>query len=197
MSKYFYAVATLPYITYESDSFMSPEEFLEFCSYQLRQDRFLAIARLSLQPPSASSVRSCGSDAVDRFFRFERGMRNALVRHRAAKSGRDASAFISPDLQGNDLSDDVAASELARTAFAAGASSPLQAEEILDRGRWEILDQVEVTHHFDFDNLALYYLRLLILTRKAGRTRELGAAGYDAEYAKMTQSMGNPGSSGA
>ncbi len=197
MSKYFYAVATLPYITYESDAFMKPEEFVEFCSYQLRRDHYLAIARLSLQPAAASSDLSSGSDAVDRFFRFERGMRNALVRHRSAKSGRDASSFISPDLQGNDLSDDVSASELARTAFAAGASSPLQAEEILDRGRWDFLDQVEVTHHFDFDNLAIYYLRLLILTRKTGRTRELGIAGYEAEYAKMTQSMGNPGNSGA
>ena len=188
MSKYFYAVAALPYITYESESFMDPAELLEFLSYQIRREDYAAIAALSLVPEAGLSTHS---EAADRFFNFERGVRNALVRHRASRGGFDASDFISTDRSGNDYSDDVTAAELARAAFSAAASSPLQAEEILDRGRWNLLDQAEASHHFDYDNLVIYYLRLLILSRKARRTRELGTAGYEAEYQKITQSMGN------
>lgn len=194
MSKYFYAVATLPFVSYESESFMDPAEFLEFCSYQLHKDDFAAVSTLTLVPDISTATRS---EAVDRFMRFERGVRNALVRHRAARAGIDASDFIAGDRSGNDFSDDATASDLARTAFSATVTSPLQAEEILDRGRWAFLDHVEAGHHFDFDNLAVYYLRLLILSRRAGRTRERGIAGYEAEYAKITQSMGKPENPGA
>ncbi|WP_455383499.1 hypothetical protein [Salinispira pacifica] len=194
MSKYFYAVATLPYISYESETFMEPGEFLELCSYQLTAQDYRSISAVSLVPAAGTST---GSEAGDRFFRFERGVRNALVRHRAQRSGIDASDFISTDRAGNDFSDDTAAAELARTAFSALISSPLQAEEILDRGRWARLDDLEAGHHFDYDNLVIYYLKLLILSRKARRTRELGVEGYEAEYSKITQSMGNPANSGA
>lgn len=194
MSKYFYAVATLPYVSYESESFMDPADFREFCSYQLHRDDFAAISALSLVPDASTGTRSEG---VDRFMRFERGVRNALVRHRAAKAGIDGADFIATDRSGNDFADDAAASELARAAFSATVTSPIQAEEILDRGRWSLLDDIEASHHFDFDNIAIYYLRLLILSRRAQRTRERGIAGYEAEYAKITQSMGNPANPGA
>jgi len=194
VSKYFYAVATLPYLSYESEAFMDPADFLEFCSYQLHRDDFAAISALSLVPEVSTQPPS---DGVARFMRFERGVRNALVRHRAARAGIDGSDFIATDRTGNDLSDDTAASELARAAFSATVTSPIQAEEILDRGRWSLLDDIEASHHFDFDNLAVYYFRLLILSRKTRRTRERGIAGYESEYGKITQSMGNPANPGA
>lgn len=191
MSRYFYAVATLPYLSYESETFMTPQEFIEFCEYQLSPADLQEMMTVSMEPPSAPG----GTNAQRGFYRFERGLRNSLVRMRAASLGVDASDFISTTRNGDDYSEDSMAAELARATF--GAQSPLQGEEILDRGRWDVLTLLESGHFFDLDVLIIYYLKLMILTRKNNRSREVGTQGYEAAYAKMTESMKNTGTVGA
>lgn len=185
MSHYFYAVASLPTLSYETESFMTPENFLEFCRYQLSSSDYAEICRLSLLP----QAESCRTAAGIRYFRFERGVRNALVRLRAARMGIDASDFIATTREGNDYSDDASAAELARAAFS--AATPLLAEETLDRGRWQMLAQLETGNFFNLDVLVIYYFRILVLTRKGSRSHDAGVAGYESVYRNMTESMQN------
>ena len=191
MSHYFYAVASLPSLYYETESFMTPGDFLEFCRYQLSASDYAEMCGLSLLPQAYSGR----TETAKKYYRFERGLRNALVRLRAARLGIDASDFIATTREGDDYSDDVTAAELARAAFS--AATPLLAEEILDRGRWEMLAQLEVGNFFNLDVLVIYHFRLLLLARKSSRSHETGRAGYESVYGNMTESMQNTGVVGA
>ena len=191
MSHYFYAVASLPSLYYETESFMTPEDFLEFCRYQLSDADFAEISSLSLLPQAEGGRTEVGK----KYYRFERGLRNALVRLRAARLGIDALDFVATTRSGNDYSDDMTAAELARAAF--NAATPILSEEILDRGRWDMLAQLEAGNFFNLDVLVIYHFRLLLLTKKSSRNHDTGRAGYESVYGNMTESMKNTGIVGA
>ncbi len=69
---------------------------------------------------------------------WESSLRDELVKLRAVKRGLDSDKYMSGSAGESGVS------ELARDAF--NASSPLEAETLLNRGRWEYLEMLESGH---------------------------------------------------
>jgi len=90
--------------------------------------------------------------------KFNRSLRNELVRTRAVKKGKDPNKY----LRGSDGLDPFIA-PLAH--WAANQDSPMEAESYLDKIRWEKIEELKAGHYFDIEFLAAYGLQLQILER--------------------------------
>jgi hypothetical protein len=66
---------------------------------------------------------------------------------------------------------------------------PKQAEELLDRFRWRILDDLEVGHYFDLKKLMVYYLKAQILWRRDLFDRERGMEILRRTYEAITEPL--------
>ena len=62
---------------------------------------------------------------------------------------------------------------------AMSSDDPVERELIIDRVRWEFLDNMAITHMLDFDGICVYRLKLQILESYRGRTPEEGTPRFE------------------
>ena len=179
MAQYYYLVASLPLLFYDSESFPSREDFLATCRQHItpRHYRLLVSASTRDLQPTAPACK-----ILDLWRQWEIALRNELVRLRAKDRGREAQAYLvdSPGV--------IAPQIIAREAF--GQESPLQAEDTLNRARWNYLDELEVGHYFDIEKILVYALRLQILARKALFDEDKGREMFDKVYSEIISPVG-------
>ena len=89
---------------------------------------------------------------------FEVALRNELVKLRSVRRQADAGKYLRHDGWWDPWVVQVAQNAVRQPA-------PLEAEKILDEERWKKLDELSFGHYFDFEALAVYGLKLLILER--------------------------------
>ena len=178
MSQYYYTVASLPLLAYDMDRPLSISNFLEICQQQLsqRDNQVLKCASLIELESTKSTYR-----VLQNWFIWEKSLRNELVKLRAQRRGEELEKYLveSPEILG--------LQEIARNAFT--QDSPLTAEEILNRARWEYFDELEIGHYFDIEKLIVYYLRLRLLERKALFNREKGLTRFNDIYESITKNI--------
>lgn len=174
MAQYYYLVASLPLLFYDSESIPSREDFLVTCRQHISPRHYHLLVSTSTSRLRATAP-SCRT--LDLWRHWEISLRNELVRLRAKNLGREAQAFLvdSPGV--------LAPLTVAREAFA--QESPLQAEDTLNRGRWSYLDELEVGHYFDIEKILVYALRLQILARKALFDKDRGREMFDKVYSEI------------
>ncbi|MFO8065628.1 MAG: DUF2764 family protein [Spirochaetota bacterium] len=177
MGQYYYTVATLPMLFFESDNYPTIEDFLEPCSRLMsRKDYELLVSAELLPDPTDLS----SNPLLRKWYELEIALRNELARQRAAQLNREEQSYVRGVEDGEDLSGTLGLPEVAREALT--QESPLKAEMVLLRHRWGILDELEVTHHFDVEKLIIYYLKLQILWRKRNFNREDGTNVFERTY---------------
>jgi hypothetical protein len=119
--------------------------------------------------PSCSSLRLWQN--------WETSLRSELVRLRAQRLGKDLQRYV------------VASSfvfgiaELAQEVMS--MANPLEAEEKLNRARWDYLEELEVGHFFDEERLVLYALKLQLLERRASFDRERGQERFEQLWEEL------------
>lgn len=173
MSQYYFFVASLPYLSYDSPPPVSVEEFLDGAQRNLTPQDFTELTQASIEGP--------GAEAVDRgtlgaWNEFERGLRNALVRVRAGALEVAVEKYLRLSARGDEGSPEPRILEAARQSVA--DESPLAAEHMLGRTRWDFLGELETGHFFDLDALIVYYLKLQILSRNRLFSRTEGEQAY-------------------
>ena len=181
MGNHYYFAASLPLLSYESRAALEPAQFLTNATPHLTANELRAVADARIEGPKRIDV---GSAVGNAYARFERGLRNALVRLRATGLGVDPEEMLRRDESGRDESDLPGVAETARQAYA--EESALAAEDLLNRARWTYLDSLETGHYFDTDLLVVYYLRLQILARRALFHRDVGEAKYNETIREIT-----------
>lgn len=200
MAEYYYLVASLPLLSYENRESIEPAEFLSSLRSYLDANALRTVAAARID---GATDRSVGSDSdqeitessgldesaapdhptLSGWNAFERGLRNTLVRLRAASIGRDASEHLRLDASGSDGTGATEISDAAREA--ANHESPLSGEDILNRARWAWLDELDAGHFFDLSRIITHYLRLQILARRRFFTREQGEERFTAINEKI------------
>ena len=75
--------------------------------------------------------------------------------------------------------------EIAREAF--NQESPLAAEEVLERARWAVLEELEVCHYFDLQKLIVYGMKISILERKSQFDIDAGLENFKQIYGAVTE----------
>jgi len=176
VSQYYFLVASLPLLAFEDRDATEPAAFLESLGDHLPPAELETVAAARIDAPSVEAGAGAAYPVIENWNRFERGLRNALVRLRASRS--DPGEFIRRDANGDAADDPVEIAEAAREAHA--HESPLSGEGILNRARWAHLDELEVGHFFDLDRIIVYYLKLQILARRRLFTRRDGEQRFAA-----------------
>ena len=177
MSTYYYAVSTLPMLFFDGDPTYDREVFLNFCRDQLTPRDFKALVETSLLMDESTAL---STDLGTRWFLNELGLRNSLVVLRASALGWDQQDYVQRDSAGRTWTDLSGVEEVVRSAVA--AEDPLKSEIVLDRYRWELLEELEVGHYFDLRKLQIYYLKLQILWRKALVHSDEGPNSFEKSY---------------
>ncbi|ODS31989.1 MAG: V-type proton ATPase subunit E [Candidatus Scalindua rubra] len=148
-------------------------DFLVICKKYLKETDFKILESVSSFDVERDEVPL---DVIKRLFRWERGVRNALVRLRAVRLGLEPDEFVRGDIF------DHSQTLLAEEAF--NANSPLMAEEILNKARWRYLDELEFGHYFDIERLVIFFIKLQILERISLFDTEKGRDALDAVVSK-------------
>ncbi len=152
--QYYYIITSLPHLSLSEGPYIRKDEFLATCKDYLKRADFDMLESVNLFDTEENDVFP---SAIRRFFRWERGMRNVLVRLRAKSMGLGPDQFISGEIA------DHSQVLLAEEAF--NAISPLMAEEVLNKARWKCLDELEFGHYFDIERLVVFFIKLQILER--------------------------------
>ena len=179
MSQYYYVVASLPLLRYDEQPPITRDYFLTACEGNIEHRHFLLVSRAGIE--NFDTIDS-GSPALDSWTNWEINLRNTLVELRARKTGADPSLYL------RDCSYVPGASQVAQEAFS--LESPLEAEELLGRGRWNYLDYLEAGHYFDEEKLVLYSLKLQIVERRVQRRAERGEEAFREIVSKVKDSIG-------
>lgn len=178
---YYYTVSSLPYLQLEGEVHVTVDEFLEMCAVELSAGDIALVRSVKLIPEPSDLVH--GSDtprAARAYYEAEAALRNELARLRAGRLGWEAEDYIRTGGEGEDFTSDVHVAERARETFQ--SESPLEAELLMNRARWAILDELEIGHYFDLDRLVIYYLKLLIMDRRIRMNAADGAEGFAETY---------------
>lgn len=162
MVEYYYLVSSLPMLQLGSAPALSVDAFLAACRAALPPDSYAALAAVSLEPSAAACCPAHGEWLVWEVF-----LRNALVRLRAAALQMAADEWLRPEPE-------VFPADRRRLEEIARMSDVAARERALDDLRWQRLDAVILGREFRFDALVVYKLRLLLATRWAQRSDELG-----------------------
>ena len=175
MSHYYFLVSSLPYLNYDMEKIPPMEYFLKLCREHTSGNDYDLIKSAVMDD---CGQKATSSGILNKWYTGERNLRNKLVILRARKKGVDPERYLRPN---PDLS---VYERTAQEAFQ--EDSPLAAENLLNRERWHYLDELELGHYFDTDELIIYYLKLQILWRKMNFDREKGMERYNEIIEKFS-----------
>jgi len=153
--EYYYFVASLPLLQFDSKPFMSLEFFLLECERLLAGEDFFLIKDVL---NSENINKESENSFVNRWRLFEKSFLNEIVYFRANRLHKDPNDFMK-----GERAFDVSLAEMIQQALK--MADLLSAEKILDKARWIFLDELLVGHYFDVEVIVAYALKLKILER--------------------------------
>ena len=175
---YYYLIASLPYITFDSELPFSVNEFELQCEGIVTDEQLESLKGLSLLPREEYAT-----ETEDIWNQFEICLRNWIVHSRAHRTKTPPEKFIH---ESREFFVDM--EKLVDDAF--DESNPLKMAHTLDRLRWKELDRLETGHDFDYEKLVIYKLRLLILENWASLDKEEGAKAVHKVVEDLIASVG-------
>lgn len=177
MRRYYYTLATLPFLSFEDEAPFSHKELYEMCWNTVSAEDMEILESADIEPPHSfwsedSATPAC--EALERWYKWETALRNELVSYRASRLGWETDKYLREG--------DVVTGVFDVARNAASQDSPLHAEELLNRARWNFLEELETGHFFEMTNLIVFSLKLQLLERKDLFTRERGEENFQQIY---------------
>jgi hypothetical protein len=163
---YYYFAATLPSLRFGEPPPMTVRALLDRTEEYLPAHDHDVLAAAATGDPAALAEPD-----VQRWTEWDTDLRRILAAARAARLGRDASAYADTGML--DTHTRAAVLECIKL------DDPLKAEQALDRLRWQFLDELAATHVFDFTAALSYLLKLTLLERWHQLDAAHGAAVLD------------------
>ena len=160
---YFYLVASLPTLELDGAAPLSVEAFCFQCEGVLSA-KDLSDLRLVLEP-NAVHESSCG--LVARWRQLDIQIRNTIARFRANQLGLDPRAHMQNHSGFNGLIEKGISEAFSR-------QNPLEKEDLIDKCRWALLDELELEEPFGFGVVLAFGLKLQLLARRSLRNENLG-----------------------
>ncbi len=160
---YYYFVATLPELSFDTPPDMSLEDFITLCEAQLSPRDYKVMKELLASTPDITG----GSGFAKAWQEKETQLRNAIVKIRAAKQQKDAAPFLKET-----KAIETAATRAAEEAFL--KKSPLDRELALDHFRWQQIEELAGLDQFTTKAVLAYGLKFKLATRWADMGREEG-----------------------
>ena len=178
MAVYYYIAASLPML-------LGPDQpppiesgvLLDSCRLFMNDEDYAGIENATTNPEDPEAPGIC------RIFRaWEKSLRNDLVRLRAAEQSLEPAGYL------REAETVFGTASVASAAM--NASTPLEAELLLNKARWSVLDELESGHYYDIEFLRSYRMKLQILERRAKFDEERGFEAYQDIYARVLEASG-------
>jgi len=169
MAGYYYLISSLPMLMFDEKALLSIEEFNEACANKVSEGDLKILSKLSLVPETEQTYPA--GSAAELWRQWEIYLRNRIASHRAPH-GKDIHSYLQEE-ESCFCDIDTGIQE----AF--GIKNPLEREKYFDQMRWNALEDFESGHHFDFDKLCIYKLKLLLLEKWNERQVEQGEKNLD------------------
>ena len=170
-SNYYYFIASLPHLSFAAPKPIFYDHFLSLCNSFLHEKDFKTIKSISFAGNDASHLH-----VIKSWMAWDGTLRRELASLRSAGLGRQSIIYGRPDQAGQSDSADQAdmthTVKVAKEAFA--ISMPLDADEFIEKARWEYIESLEFGRYFDVEWLALYSLKLQILERREKFDKKAG-----------------------
>ena len=178
MGSYYYLMAQLPYLIYEQKPPMSSESFKELARSLLNKADSVYLDFLTLNPAKANE-NPTGCSFIDNWHEWDKALRLNLAKERAIKLKREGE-IISPPLFPLEAS--------AAASKAVDEHSPLDGETVIDKARWNAIDNLAGNDYFHRNTVYAYYLKLLLIERREAFNVEKGFDEYKSLYASILDS---------
>jgi hypothetical protein len=134
-------------------------------------------------PAYIADVQASGSDFMDGWRQWERALRLNLARHRAQRVKRENAPAA---MEAPAFPMDAASAALKAVAI---SDSPLKAETILDKARWDAIEALQGSDYFDRNTIFAFLLKLMLLERSASFKVEEGFTEYKKLYASILEGV--------
>ena len=165
MDKHYYLIAQLPALYFGKEPGMSIDHFLIEAEKWLNAGDFKTLCAIDLQ---SVTVNKNEPRDLKTFKKFEFALRSDIAAFREAQRKetefKPSSFPVSAIKEGN----------------------PLDVELRFIEIRWQFLDEMEHEHHFDFTNVIIYFLKLLLLQRYFTFEKEKGLKKFQMLYHEVT-----------
>ena len=180
---YYYLTAQLPSLTYGQVAPMTSSNFKALCVQVLGASRDVALLEVcsldpdpnnTEQPTYAKKPISTASPFINEWRTWERTLRLHLARYRSQRLKWEGSSPIDPPEHPMD------AAAIARAAVL--IESPLEAELFLDQARWNTIETLQGLNYFTANTMYAYFLKLLLMERRALFKVEEGFSEYKGLY---------------
>jgi len=162
--EYYYLVSSLPSLSLHDPLPLDGKGFLAAAGTHLSRHDYETLISVSLT--NAGDLEGASLSVARLWLQWERLVGNELVKLRAAALGVDPAEHMRGD------PGDGGYGLLAGKIF--NTQSPMDARTALDEARWRYIEALEWGHYFDIESLALYYLKIQILERRALFDRDKG-----------------------
>ncbi len=169
---YYFLVSSLPYLLKDSNVQLTVNKFEELCRELLTINDLDIIEKCKLNNFNFNKKDNL---TFSKWQLWEINLRNELLKLRAQKKG------VQTDKYFVSCENIIEVNDIAKNAF--NQASPIDAENMLDNERWDLLDSMEVGNYFNIDKLVLYSLKLQLLEKKAAYNKAQGTE----EFNKLKQ----------
>ena len=153
---YVYLISSLPMLDFGMRPPISQEDFLALCQRLIPEKDYALLKDLAL--PEQYAGYSGAREVIRRWVEFDTALKNELVKLRASRKHIEATKYLRPS--------EYVSPWLTQVAMSAQRNpAPQEAERLLDRLRWDFLEELSFGHYFDLDFLIVYAYKLQILWR--------------------------------
>jgi hypothetical protein len=177
-------MSQLPVLIYDQKLPMSSEEFKALALSVLDENDSFFLNLISLDPdpektePAYKEVTpATGCEFIDNWREWERTFRLNLAKQRAHHLKREISSIEPPVMPAD--------AALAASKAVSGDYSPLEAEFLIDKARWNAIVEIAGFEYFSLSHVLAYYLKLLLMERRASFNNEKGISEYKSLYASI------------
>ena len=180
---YYSLVASLPSLQIGDEPPFTTEEYLDNCAQWVSEREASILHKVLLQAPDIAPCSLCKE-----WNNIEIQIRNAATRHRGQKLGVDFKQY----LQSHDgFSGTI--ETFVNEAFA--HNDPVELEQTLDRGRWQLAEQIVGADPFGFEKVLAYGIQLKIVERWNRMDVHLGKEKLEAVITANTKKEEQAGES--
>lgn len=161
MATYYYLISSLPDIRADGEMPCTYNEFLTMCESNVSEKKFKALKDLTLSSDAGSPLSEWG--------KFYNNLMGELNAQRSIRLGRPYTKDYEKDLEN---------SRIVQEVFQ--AKNPLEAEKMLLRHQFEIIDDLIGQHTYDDVDLFGYAVKLKLLERQNCFVKERGKKTFNA-----------------
>ncbi|MCM8783876.1 MAG: DUF2764 domain-containing protein [Candidatus Omnitrophica bacterium] len=153
---YTYLISSLPFLKFDKEPPFSFLRFLDKCMDFISEEELVLMKTIPEKEPEIPQIKQ---KTLKRWFNFDFALRNELIKQRALIRNKEPYKYL------RKTEENLSLYSLQIINQAVKNPSPLEAEKMLDRLRWDFLEELEARHFFDFDFLVVYGIKLSILER--------------------------------